>query len=1142
MSFPTLTKLYEEVNYKKAKLVVGVAGHLLSPNPRDISYDFSIGDVPTCSFEVDNPAPVWMIKDAAVQVWVGFNGVMAMVFNGDIESVSPSEDGLRVQCSGQSKKLDAPYKATIISTNGVKSANTLVGEIMAAANVFSYIANLPAWTPGTVVQQPLQFSSFGEAVNKLAEPFGSPFYEMPSGFIRVDTRDPIPAPTAFRTYFSGVLTNGAYAQPAAVAAVNPLAQPRIHNISKEMLTRDIRNKIIVRGAEVSSVGGSGETITTLLEHTALGPSPWIPPVNGVDQYVEMIFSNELLDTVPTMTACALRLFDVWNRLYEDVSVTVDGDPEIFLGATVEIIDLGYTGINAKYVVMGYHCNVSESGFTTTLDLRGGRSAGVTPALSPFAFFTWTNQNVPIPPNQDANGGNGANTAPNASKVRQFIPKDRVNPGPDNPGQDPLDPGDDGQRVIVTFDASASVDPDGRIVSYAWLDDAITPHSGTGVRFTVLFNPNDDDSVQMTLTVTDNQGLTAQVTQTVNVNTFSPSDGYGGTDGDGTTEDSSAGGGDINVPVIFVALATQGIAATLPGDGGSTFNTYPDFGYNIRCVVAEKFKETDDLIAVFAGRAVYITTSYLEVVPSHVSFGGEYGVANDIVGTGGNYTVVTDQGYVLRSSDYGETWEEQAHLSGEVFYRISGSYILGGRGLWVLDEDDNLLPFDPNQESIAPWVVEPAYLLVDEDNNAILFNLRLIQNPASVAFNGSGLTQGTGISTTPSFIKVIQGTDKYIALASTGHIHHGDLSNSWQDMSPGGTALTSPRDFIGEGGMEETFLAAEQNGVFKTVDNGIKWLELALRASGVLTIVDPILAGEAMTIGSKTFTFIGPTAITSSSVANPTTVTTGAAHGLSTGNQVTIAGHSGSTPDINGTHIITVTGASTFTIPVNVTVGGTGGTVTKVPSNGQILVDGDIAAAINGTDGFNTAHPQVTAEGSGTITIRAIIPGTAANSIVTTETFVSVNNKFDSGTLGAKIVRAGLQIKTAPVAGETFTVEGKVFTFTATPTINGHVGTGTLAQSQTNIVAAINGTDGINTAHTLVVAQAFVANTCVVSSKVVRDTGTVLATAETFAAVDNIWLAGTTGVNDLGSSLRLQAINVPQTAPVADLYAVTTTGD
>lgn len=71
------------------------------------------------------------------------------------------------------------------------------------------------------------------------------------------------------------------------------------------------------------------------------------------------------------------------------------------------------------------------------------------------------------------------------------------------------------------------------------------------------------------------------------------------------------------------------------------------------------------------------------------------------------------------------------------------------------------------------------------------------------------------------------------------------------------------------------------------------------------------------------------AITSSSVADPTVLTT-AAHGISIGSSdvVTIAGHTGSTPSINGTFLFTAVTSTTGTIPVNVTVAGTGGTLQK----------------------------------------------------------------------------------------------------------------------------------------------------------------------------------------------------------------------
>jgi hypothetical protein len=82
-----------------------------------------------------------------------------------------------------------------------------------------------------------------------------------------------------------------------------------------------------------------------------------------------------------------------------------------------------------------------------------------------------------------------------------------------------------------------------------------------------------------------------------------------------------------------------------------------------------------------------------------------------------------------------------------------------------------------------------------------------------------------------------------------------------------------------------------------------------KSSGAIIIAGPLVAGNRV--------------ITGISVASPTTVTTFAAHNLTSGDVVTITG-SDSVPSIDGAYVATVTGAATFTIPVNVTVVGTTG--------------------------------------------------------------------------------------------------------------------------------------------------------------------------------------------------------------------------
>jgi hypothetical protein len=74
-------------------------------------------------------------------------------------------------------------------------------------------------------------------------------------------------------------------------------------------------------------------------------------------------------------------------------------------------------------------------------------------------------------------------------------------------------------------------------------------------------------------------------------------------------------------------------------------------------------------------------------------------------------------------------------------------------------------------------------------------------------------------------------------------------------------------------------------------------------------------------------------ITSNSIANPSVVTTPVPHGLTTGDIVVIAGVATSSPTINGERTVTVISTTTFSVPVNVTTGGTGGTIVRANTSG-----------------------------------------------------------------------------------------------------------------------------------------------------------------------------------------------------------------
>jgi hypothetical protein len=68
-------------------------------------------------------------------------------------------------------------------------------------------------------------------------------------------------------------------------------------------------------------------------------------------------------------------------------------------------------------------------------------------------------------------------------------------------------------------------------------------------------------------------------------------------------------------------------------------------------------------------------------------------------------------------------------------------------------------------------------------------------------------------------------------------------------------------------------------------------------------------------------------IVSSSVANPTVITTEEAHDFANGDTAVIADHEDSVPALSGSYVVSNVTEKTFTVPVTVTTAGSGGTAT-----------------------------------------------------------------------------------------------------------------------------------------------------------------------------------------------------------------------
>lgn len=103
----------------------------------------------------------------------------------------------------------------------------------------------------------------------------------------------------------------------------------------------------------------------------------------------------------------------------------------------------------------------------------------------------------------------------------------------------------------------------------------------------------------------------------------------------------------------------------------------------------------------------------------------------------------------------------------------------------------------------------------------------------------------------------------------------------------------------------------------------------------------------------------------------------------------------------------------------------------------------------------------------------------------------------------------LTMDTQPTAAETITIGTRVYTWVASGAVAGQINRGAdLAAAKLNLVAAINGTDSINTAHPQVTAAAFSSNSMTITAKVRGVAANAIATTETMVGGANAWAGAT----------------------------------
>ncbi len=254
---------------------------------------------------------------------------------------------------------------------------------------------------------------------------------------------------------------------------NSFATLRVLDIGDDEDEDQVKKMFIVKGAVFPEVDGEGNEITAQVKVTVQVDTDDL--VAGDPELFSMTYLNDLMDTTQVAADAALRLIDKYHRVLKTIEIEVPFDPRMALGTTITIDDPAVTGHGGNWWVHGYRHSLSADAAVTQLSLFGGDQSGTTGELLPQPDFTWQIERELI--------GNAL-------------------------------------MSIVTY-TSTSQDYDGWITNHSWLDNyagGANSADGEMTKVTFAYDPSVDPAIDMTLTVTDNDGNTASVTHSIDVTT------------------------------------------------------------------------------------------------------------------------------------------------------------------------------------------------------------------------------------------------------------------------------------------------------------------------------------------------------------------------------------------------------------------------------------------------------------------------------------------------------------------------------------------------------------------------------------------------------------------------------------------------
>lgn len=331
--------------YQKITLDVLIAGQRVN-NVLECTVTMGYDQVNATATIVCATRPGQAVELASVEVWAGYNGLMAQIFWGECSGVTWEHfpTGIALDCRDLYARTRYGWGAvdrTYTSQDDAAIIQNLVEAYGIPVNKTSIQSS--NWTLGIIQDVVLETGRDGAAlIAEIDDLAGYKTATTSDGVVRRRRVSGNPAATAFWTFQEGV---------------------DILHIRRIRTEDRIANRAVIDGYEYEGVAVSG---------TASATNSYLPNPPGTVTYQQQ---SNLVETDAVAGTIAARIVGDRNRRPEKLEIEAIGNPLIQPFMTVGLVHADLEVSSARVFVEHVEHRITQSSFTTTITTSGGNLSG-----------------------------------------------------------------------------------------------------------------------------------------------------------------------------------------------------------------------------------------------------------------------------------------------------------------------------------------------------------------------------------------------------------------------------------------------------------------------------------------------------------------------------------------------------------------------------------------------------------------------------------------------------------------------------------------------------------------------------------------------------------------------------------------------